>query len=191
MRRIGVRWAVLAVIALLPMSIVGGACAKDKPADERAAEQVDKGLAAHVEGDLEAAAKAYEEALELDENNKLATYNLGLVRQTQGDNAAAERYYRMTIAVDPKYAPALFNLAIVVTPTNPAEAEALYRRAIEADPSQAGPHRNLGFLLQAQGREEEAQREFAIADQLDPQPGPTTSSPAAEPAEPTSTTARR
>lgn len=177
-------------LALVAALALGVGCSNGKSDEQKAADKVEAGLDAHVEGKTDEALKLYEEALALDPNNKLAAYNLGLIKQLAGDAAAAERYYRMALTVDPGFAPALYNLAIVVTPTNPTEAEQLYRRAIAADPTAAAPHRNLGFLLQAQGREEEAQQEFALANQLDPQGAPSTTAPPAQPAE-TTTTAKR
>jgi Tfp pilus assembly protein PilF len=47
----------------------------------------------------------------------------------------------------------------------------MLRRAIEYDPNNRTAHYLLAQLLQQIGRTEEAQREFAIAERLQGQPG--------------------
>ena len=53
----------------------------------------------------------------------------------------------------------------------PATAEGMLRRAIQYDPNNRSAHYLLAQLLQQAGRDEEAKREFAIAEQLQGQPG--------------------
>jgi cytochrome c-type biogenesis protein CcmH/NrfG len=48
----------------------------------------------------------------------------------------------------------------------PVTAEAMLRRAIGFDPNNRVAHYLLGQVLQQMGREDEAKREFAIAEQL-------------------------
>jgi Tfp pilus assembly protein PilF len=48
----------------------------------------------------------------------------------------------------------------------PAVAEGMLRRAIEFDPNNRAAHYLLAQLLQQTGREEEARREFEIAERL-------------------------
>jgi cytochrome c-type biogenesis protein CcmH/NrfG len=50
----------------------------------------------------------------------------------------------------------------------PATAEGMLRRAIEYDPNNRSAHYLLAQLLQQTGRLEEAKREFAIAERLQP-----------------------
>jgi len=50
----------------------------------------------------------------------------------------------------------------------PATAEGMLRRAIQYDPNNRTAHYLLGQLLQQTGRPEEARKEFAIAESLQP-----------------------
>lgn len=51
-----------------------------------------------VQGDLDAAARAYETVLEMDPTNDVALNNLGIVYSRSGKYAEAERVYRLAIA---------------------------------------------------------------------------------------------
>jgi tetratricopeptide (TPR) repeat protein len=53
-----------------------------------------------VVGDLDAAARGYENVLELDPTNEVALNNLGIVYSRSGKNADAERVYRLGIETD-------------------------------------------------------------------------------------------
>jgi cytochrome c-type biogenesis protein CcmH/NrfG len=50
----------------------------------------------------------------------------------------------------------------------PATAEGMLRQAIQYDPNNRSAHYLLGQLLQQTGRTEEAKKEFAIAESLQP-----------------------
>src|SRR5262245_61573875 len=60
-------------------------------------------------------------------------------------------------------------------------AEMALRRGLDADPDHARLHRTLSEVLAAQGRHDEAARERALADALDPPPGPLPDAPLAVP----------
>src|SRR5262245_58985081 len=60
-------------------------------------------------------------------------------------------------------------------------AEFVLRRGIEAAPGHARRHRTLAEVLAAEGRGEEATRERARADSLEPPPGPLPQGPAGLP----------
>jgi tetratricopeptide (TPR) repeat protein len=172
--------AVSVVVAIVLAASALGACSKDKSDARKANDSLTHGLEAQSAGKTGDAVKAYRETLVLDPRNKYAAYNLGLISQLAGKAAEAERHYRLTLSIDPDFVPALFNLAILRTEADPKEAEELYRRAIEVAPDDPGPHLNLGYLLNAQGRTAEGQAELDTATKLDPRysqpqsPQPTT-----------------
>ena len=156
----------VAAVLLAALALAG--CGKDSP-DEKAGDALKRGLAAHVAGDTEGALDLYEEALEADENNKFAIYNIGLIRQNQGNAAEAEQRYRRVLEIDPNFTSALFNLAILRNNAGATqEAIALYRRVIAVEPNNANAHLNLGFALKAAGQVAEGDRELAAAVRLDP-----------------------
>ena len=178
--------ALSAVAALLAVALLVTGCNRsstpdaDEPSEATSAATgsegtaakggpLQRGLQAHVDGDLDAAVAAYQEVLGEDPENKLALYNLGLVEQSRGNNEDAEKYYRSTLEVDAEYTPALFNLAILRTAgDDDEEAVELYQRVVDIDPKNAGAYLNLGFALQALGRDEEAEEAFNTAIELDP-----------------------
>jgi superkiller protein 3 len=160
-------------IALFARSSGGGT------EQEQAQEAVNEGLAAHQDGDLQAAEDAYRRALELDPQNPFAYYNLGVIRQAQGDVEGAETNYRIAVGIAPNFAAALFNLAIIRADAGASEeAVELYEHIVEVTPIEgadpptvrlvAATHLNLGFLLIDQGDEEQGQAELDEAVRLDP-----------------------
>jgi tetratricopeptide (TPR) repeat protein len=175
------RWAILA----LTLAFVLASCGSEVPDEAQADIALQAGLNAHQAGDLTAAEGFYREALRYDPQNKFAYYNLGLIAHTQGDLAKAETDYRTAIGIDQNFAAALFNLALVRdTLEDPGEAESLYRQVITIEPGNAGAHLNLGLLLRRMGREAEGDAEVAIAQQIDPNIGPSAEPSAAPPDEP-------
>lgn len=139
------------------------------PANESAADALNRGLQAHAAGKLDEAVAAYFTTLTKDPKNQFAFYNLGEIAQRQNRLVAAEAYYRLALEQDPKMESALFNLAIVRTNVGAtADAVALYRLVIVVNPNNAAAHFNLGLLLRQLGQTAEAQTELATAQRLDP-----------------------
>jgi tetratricopeptide (TPR) repeat protein len=159
------------IAAALVIVLLLASCGAKKSEKQVANDALNRGLTAEVAKRYDEAEKDFREVLVHDPNNKYAYYNLGLIAQLAGRTADAERDYRTVLHLDPKYEPALFNLAIVLTKSAPQEALSLYRQAIAAKPSDAGAHLNLGFLLKALGKKDEAQKEIEKAIKLDPSLG--------------------
>ncbi|MGH2678552.1 MAG: tetratricopeptide repeat protein [Actinomycetota bacterium] len=147
-----------------------GACGSQGGSDRKqAAEALREGLAAHRDGDIEAAEEAYTQVLEALPENKFALFNLGLIAQTRGDNAEAEELYRRALDSDANFTPALYNLALVRTEEGaPEEAVELYRRVVAIAPENAAAHHNLGLLLIREGERKEGREELELALRLDP-----------------------
>jgi tetratricopeptide (TPR) repeat protein len=161
-----VKGRALAVAFFLALAAACGG--SGAPANETAADALNRGLAAHTAGKLDDAVAAYYTTLAKDPSNKFALYNLGEIAQRQNRLAAAESFYRLALEQDPKMSSALFNLAIVRTNLGaPADAVGLYRQVIALEPNYAAAHFNLGLLLRQLGQTAEAQAELAKAQQLD------------------------
>jgi Tfp pilus assembly protein PilF len=166
----------LAVAVVLALGITGCSGDDSSPEDsssssadkKKAQSALEKGLAAHSEGDLTAAATQYDKVLELDPGNKFAYYNLALIDEASKNYGEAEKHYRAAIKTDPAYQPALYNLAILRTSQDPEEAISLYRAAVKAKPKDAASWLNLGLLLRASGDEAAGDKAVTKALELNP-----------------------
>jgi len=99
--------------------------------------------------------------------NAMAFSQLGdaYVRQAQWDDAIAT--LQKSIWLNPYYsAPYILMGRAYMKKEQPAVAEGMLRRAIEFDPNNRAAHYLLAQLLQQTGREDEAKREFEIAERL-------------------------
>lgn len=87
------------------------------------------------------------------------------VRQSQWDEAIAS--LQKSIWLNPYYsAPYILLGRAYMKKEQPAVAEGMLRRAVEFDPNNRAAHYLLAQLLQQTGRDEEATREFEIAEKL-------------------------
>ena len=105
--------------------------------------------------------------LTINPASALAFSQLGdaYVRQAQWDDAIAT--LQKSIWLNPYYsAPYILMGRAYLKKAQPAVAEGMLRRAIEFDPNNRAAHYLLAQLLQQNGREEEAKREFEIAERL-------------------------
>jgi Flp pilus assembly protein TadD len=134
----------------------------------QAADLVTQGLKAQLSGDLTTAENDYREAVQLDQNNTLAHYDLGTIYDQQGKQAEAVREYQVTLTVDPNFAQALFNLGVDTANSDPQGAEVLYRKVVSLQPNWATAWLNLGFALQSEGKVAEAKADWAKAISIDP-----------------------
>ena len=96
--------------------------------------------------------------------------HLGEMHQRRGDSASAERYYRDAVAADPDDAHGyIFLGSLMARDGRHDEAEATHRRGTKClrgciDEA----HLNLGYILRAHRRYEEAIASFAEALRIDP-----------------------
>jgi cytochrome c-type biogenesis protein CcmH/NrfG len=157
---------IVTVVALAAAGIVN--LTTSQPDAIQAAAYVSAGVTAQDQGRLDDAVEDYRQALAHDPRDTLAYYNLGTVESRQGSTSLAVQDYDAALQFNGNYVPALYNLAVLLTPSDPAEAVSLYQRATQVDPADAAAHLNLGFLLHTLGRDGEARTEFAAAVRIDP-----------------------
>ena len=109
-------------------------------------------------------------ALDLDLKNHAAHAALGDLYLADDEPQAAEEQYRAAVALDPANAAYRIKLAQALTRANkfgPAEVE--LRTAIGLEPRNAAAHYALASLLFAENnRQDEAQKELATAQSLNP-----------------------
>jgi tetratricopeptide (TPR) repeat protein len=179
------------IVAVVILAAVAAAAAgvyfwmeRDSESDaEKAQSALDRGLAAHVDGNFDDAQAAYLEVLDHDPRNKFAYYNLALIDQTRGERASAENRYRLALNYDPRYEPALFNLALMRAEWNDyLEAIDLFRQVIAVNETNAAAHFQLGQNLLVVGLAEEGNAAIARAVELDPSLA--TGGPTLDPSEP-------
>lgn len=179
-----------ALAAAAALTLALAACqpgAAPKTSAELAAESLERGVQAQNAGKNDDAIVAYFETLSRDPKNKIVFYNLGQIYRLQAKTVIAEGYYRQALEIDPEYAPALFGFGYTRLAVGAwQEAADANRKVIAKEPNNAAAHFNLALALRALGQEADAQREFALAKQLDanlqippsptptPRPSPTT-----------------
>ena len=99
----------------------------------------------------------------------MALYQLGdaYLRASRADEAMEA--LQKSLWLNPYYSgPYILLGRLYLKKGQPATAEGMLRRAIQYDPNNRSAHYLLGQLLQQTGRLDEAKREFAIAESLQP-----------------------
>lgn len=131
------------------------------------------GQVALFRGRLDEAIALTERELAVNPGHATALSQLGdaYVRQGKWDEAIAA--LQKSLWLNPYYsAPYILMGRAYMKKGEPATAEGMLRRAIGHDPNNRAAHYLLAQLLQQGGREEEARREFAIAEALSGTRGP-------------------
>ena len=125
------------------------------------------GQIALFRGRVEEAITLTERELSANPANAMALSQLGdaYLRRSKWDQAIGA--LQKSIWLNPYYsAPYILLGRAYMKKDQPAAAESMFRRAIEYDPNNRSAHYLLAQLLQQSGREEEAKREFEIAERL-------------------------
>lgn len=125
------------------------------------------GQLALFRGRLPEAMALTQRELALSPGNAMAYSQLGdaYVRDAKWDAAIAA--LQKSIWLNPYYsAPYILLSRAYLKKAQPAVAEGMLRRAIALDPNNRTAHYQLAQLLQQTGREEEARREFEVAERL-------------------------
>jgi pentatricopeptide repeat protein len=117
-------------------------------------------------GRLEEAASHFQASLEIEPRAEIYS-DLGFAMARMGKPREAFAAYRKALELDPSCASAHFNLAVAFVQAGKlADAESHYRRALSTKPT-AETHNGLGYVLERQGRTEEAFEEFRTAIAVD------------------------
>jgi tetratricopeptide (TPR) repeat protein len=120
-------------------------------------------------GRLDDAIALSEKELAINPSDAMAFHQLGdaYLRASRVDEAAAA--LQKSLWLNPYYsAPYILLGRIYMKKDQPATAEGMLRQAIQYDPNNRSAHYLLGQLLQQLGRSDEAKKEFAIAESLQP-----------------------
>jgi len=127
------------------------------------------GQLALFRGKLDEAIALSEKELAINPSDAMAFHQLGdaYLRASKTDQAMAA--LQKSLWLNPYYsAPYILLGRVYMTRDQPATAEGMLRQAIQYDPNNRSAHYLLGQLLQRLGRTEEAKKEFAIAESLQP-----------------------
>ncbi len=157
----------------------------------RAVTELNIGQAYESRGELDAAARHFRRAVELDRSNAMAAYNLGTVLmrppggrggdplrplggrggdlQGRGDLEAAVGELRRALEIRPDYARARVNLGVALASRGEVEAAiGHFEQALELEPDDLEAHTNLALALQSRGEVEAAAGHLRRALELDP-----------------------
>ena len=127
------------------------------------------GFAHHQSGQLVAARKAYERAVELSPQYARAQVNLGAIYREAGELERAERALTAALESEPHLLEALNNLGLIHWDQGRFEdAQELFHRAIQIAPQLAEAHLNLGLVYRDKGDTQKAFEYLSRAIQLDP-----------------------
>jgi tetratricopeptide (TPR) repeat protein len=119
------------------------------------------------------AIEAYRRSVELKPDIFESNLNLGLLLAGAGD-AAAEQYLKAAVKLKPVSDPergqarAWIALGRILQPKDAAAALSAYQAASLLTPRDPAPHLASAMLLESGGKYPEAEKEFALAAQLDP-----------------------
>jgi tetratricopeptide (TPR) repeat protein len=130
------------------------------------------GQLALFRGKLDEALAYSRKEIAINPADAMAFYQAGdaLVRQGKWDEAV--RTLQQSLWINPFYSgPYILLGRAYMKQAQPATAEAMLRRAIEFDPNNRMAHYLLAQVLQQTGRDEDAKREFGVAERLQGQPG--------------------
>lgn len=116
-----------------------------------------RALAAHQQGRVDEAERAYREVLAADAGNAVATHYLGLVAWQRGDLDEAESRMRASLALNSSIPDFHNNLGLLLRDRGRgAEGVEEFRATLRIDAGWTEAYSNLGLTLEALGRWDEA-----------------------------------
>jgi predicted O-linked N-acetylglucosamine transferase (SPINDLY family) len=130
---------------------------------------LEKAIAAHRKGAIEAAAVLYRKVLTLDPRNDVASSNLAVIAATRGDLALAEELFRQAVKFRPGDAKCHHNLGSLLQQRGrSAEAVTAHQRAVALKSDYYEAYFGLGNALKLEGRLDEALAAYRHAIALRP-----------------------
>lgn len=126
------------------------------------------GYAALQRGDLDAAGRAYREALARAPENHDALLGAAAIAQRRGDLATARTRYARILADEPRHPHALAGLLSIDGVSDPRRSESELKLLLRDHPAADGLHFALGNLYAAESRWGEAQQAFFDASREAP-----------------------
>ncbi len=115
--------------------------------------------------DPQQALAAFAEAAKLQPNNFEAHFAAGQVLEKQNQLDAAAKEYETAAALDPKSIEPVVALSVVYTKQQKyAQAETMLRKLLAGDPQNQTVRTQLGLILAAEGKNEEAAKELSGND---------------------------
>jgi tetratricopeptide (TPR) repeat protein len=127
------------------------------------------GLAYHERGDLERAAKSYEESLKYDPSAPKIYHNLGKLYQDMGRMDQALEQYQRLIDLGQALPHTYYNMGIIYeNKGSPDRALSFYREALKRAPDYYKAHLRLGRMLERFGNRQEALQEYREALRIYP-----------------------
>jgi tetratricopeptide (TPR) repeat protein len=122
-----------------------------------AQEYFDQGNALYEQGDLQAAANAFREAVALDDQNAGYWHNLGVTYYSLNALDEARESFQRGLALAPDDAELNYLMGVVAIQVEQlSEAETYLTRANQLNPALPEPYFGLGVLYRLQGRREQA-----------------------------------
>lgn len=153
-------------------SVTGSRLTAARSAHETARAVVDwfqRGLRAEEEGDLDAAATAYENALRQDYTRAETWFNLGNVLYSLERKAEAVRAFTRAAGLEPEYVEAWNNLGNTLSDVGRLDdAVEAYEQALALEPAYMDAHYNLAETLDHLGDRERAEHHWREYLRLDP-----------------------
>ncbi|HSN77614.1 MAG TPA: tetratricopeptide repeat protein [Anaerolineae bacterium] len=150
--------ALLAVLLLTGCGNSANQTPTAAPAPQLSAQEYfDQGNALYEQGDLQAAANAFREAVALDDQNPGYWHNLGVTYYSLNALDEATESFERGLALAPDDAELNYLMGVVAIQLEQlSEAETYLTRANQMDPALPEPYFGLGVLYRLQGQREQA-----------------------------------
>ncbi len=144
-------------------------CAARPTADPKVARLIEEAVALHRAGNLEGAELAYRRVLKRNPRDPDSLHLLGVVRGQRGDPQEGATHIKRALALRDDFPDAHMNLALILWQNlgDPDAAERHVRRALHYRKTPTN-YNQLGNLLRARGRHDEALAAFRGAMESDP-----------------------
>jgi tetratricopeptide (TPR) repeat protein len=150
-----------------PGERLGVVAPRTLPGDD--AKLTTEGIALGKSGRFDEAVKFLTQALEINQGNALAHYNLALAYQAQGEMVNAIREHQRALGIDPGLARAhRYSGPVLKIMGGLDEAIQQYQKTVDTSPNDASVHYNLGLAYDIGGFCGEAEKEYWEAISIDP-----------------------